>query len=87
MDPARKAEIFRALIKNMLRKQGMQFDMGEFYRGICQSTVGFNERYKLSSPFTKEEFIELYLELMPEVFDEFLSELKAKLAELKLKSK
>jgi len=87
MDTQRQTEVFRALIKDMARKKGLQFEHNDFLRELGQEAKAFNERHKLSTPLTKVELIELYLELMPELVEEHFVMAKAKLAELKAQSK
>jgi len=83
IEPKRQAEVFRAFVKDMLRRKGLQFDRNELLRGIGHEEKEFNERHKLSVPLTKVEFLELHVELMKELTDEHLATIKAKIVELK----
>ena len=63
----RQLEIFRILVKEMLKKKGLRFDQKDFSRDIGRELKEINDKYKLANPIIKKELIELYLEIMKEL--------------------
>ncbi len=82
MDSMRQAEIFRAFVKDQLRKQGLRFDFN-LMRDIGREEKEFNERHKLNPPLSKVEFLELYVGLMKELAEEHFEAVERKIAEEK----
>jgi hypothetical protein len=85
MDSARQSEMFRAWAKDGLRKKGLKFDHVDIVSEADQEVKRFNQRHQLSQPLTLEEFLELYAELMRELFDEHIMAVYTKLGRLKQK--
>ena len=87
MDSQRQAEVFRAFMKEGLRRKGLKFERDDVLREIGQKERDFNARYKLSSPLTKIEFLEMYLELMKELTAEHFAMIEKKIAEISTQRK
>jgi|688.fasta_scaffold2485760_1 hypothetical protein len=85
MDSKRQAEVFRAFMKDHLREGGLRFNRNDILRGLGQEEKDFNSRHKLSSPLTKVEFLELYIELMRELVAEHFAMIENKITEVSKK--
>ena len=83
MEQARQAELFMAVMADVLRKKPLSLDVYEFSRGVGQMIADFNKRSKLSTPLTEVEVIRLYLEIMPALFKEHLENVQKRLKGIK----
>lgn len=77
----RQLQIFRAYIKEMLRRKEMRFDINDINRTVGQDLKNINERTGLTPPITKKEFLEIYLEIMKEITSDHFKAVEAKMVE------
>ena len=82
MDSKRQAEVFRAFVKDALRRKGLKFERDDILREIGREEKEFNARHKLSRPLDKVEFLGMYLELMKELAAEHFTMIEEKIAEI-----
>lgn len=81
MDSARQAEVLRAVVKKVMRGEGLRFDKNLTRRDLGRKVAELNDQLGLSKPITVAEFCELYLEIMKELVAEHFAMIEAKIAE------